>query len=302
MHIERIRITDFPGIADGEFDLGDGTKTVVITGPQGSGKTSFLRAVSVAKEGCWAYGASFDSPTLADGRTARIGASWGFTTSEVERFGLGDSRFEVEVLLGSQLKDFADVRLQSVFGIYDPSPLHPKVELFHAERWITAGGSWPQARRPSSVEVALRLRSDNRKYCNLSFFAVEAFEMGRGEELSAAFAALCPTARLASAKRTSAGAEVRLSVRDTLVPLEEASASEREAFLFATTFLRSGLSGSVVLIDGPERFLTASHGSAFVDALRGLGAGNQLIIATQSSELAAKLANVVPIRLKASDA
>ncbi len=302
MHIERIRVTDFPGLADGEFDLGDDGKTVVVTGPQGSGKSSFLRAVAIAKEGCWAYGASFESPTLGSGRTARIGARWGFGASEVERFGLGDARFEVEVLLGSQIQDFADVRLQPVFGVYDPSPHHPKVELFHAERAMTPGGSWPQARRPSSLEIAMRLRSDNRKYGHLSMFAVEAFEMGRGEELSAAFGSLCPTARLASARRTSAGAEVRLSVRDTLVPLEEAAASEREAFLFATTFMRSGLSGSVILIDGPERFLAASNCVAFVDALRALGTGNQLIIATQSVDLASKLANVLPIRLKASNA
>jgi predicted ATPase len=55
--------------------------------------------------------------------------------------------------------------------------------------------------------------------------------------------------------------------------------------IFAATFIRSGLSHSLIFIDTPELYLGSDRVAPFVGALRSMGVDNQLIVATGSREL-----------------
>src|SRR5258706_14717461 len=64
--------------------------------------------------------------------------------------------------------------------------------------------------------------------------------------------------------------------------LDELSASERQGVLFAATFRRSGVRGSLVLIDTPELQLHPDDHARFFAALQRLEPGNQILAATTS--------------------
>lgn len=311
MRIRKISFDGVRGLPDKEFDLTDAktgwaARSVVITGGQSSGKTSFLDAIVAAKEHVGSYGSPPGPATVVrvGEQAAKIRVEWELSQIERDRYGLADSTILSETLLGEAILPPPDPNpaLAALLSEYDPDPEFGKVEYFHASRRLPIGASVDLTKAAGTqADKMMRLEKSDAKYTGLVRFVVEA---GLGLDVDAegnpkppgrakrAFEALCSTKRLGGL----------YSAEGTVLPgffdsqgnaygLGQLSDSELEAFLFAISFVRSGLagsrSGSLVLIDTPEKHLGAEDAAKFVDALRRLGEENQLIVATRSREVAA---------------
>ncbi|MBI4957648.1 MAG: hypothetical protein HY908_36920 [Myxococcales bacterium] len=68
--------------------------------------------------------------------------------------------------------------------------------------------------------------------------------------------------------------------------------------LFAATFVRQGLEGSLVLVDRPELYQDPKQAGAFVRGLAGLG-HNQLVVATSTPDLCDGIDGTLRIDLEA---
>jgi predicted ATPase len=83
-----------------------------------------------------------------------------------------------------------------------------------------------------------------------------------------------------------AGYRLRFRCNDnTVLDLDELSASEQQGVLFALTFRQQELHHSIVLIDEPERHVHPAHVEGFLSSLAALGRDNQIITATSSPGL-----------------
>ncbi|MCC6523979.1 MAG: hypothetical protein IT373_15070 [Polyangiaceae bacterium] len=198
-------------------------------------------------------------------------------------------------------------RLEPVFSRYDRAPTSGKAEYFPADRrmrptlWREPG---PTSRERD--EAAPRLGRDLGKYGFVGRFLrdlaaasaerlqgtlVAAGVVTRGEEadelapFKQALAPLAKDLRLLRVELSGAlGADVVFVRRDRReVELGALSDSEADAVLFAATFVRQGLEGSLVLVDRPELYQDPKHAGAFVRGLAGLG-HNQLVVATSTPE------------------
>ena len=105
-------------------------------------------------------------------------------------------------------------------------------------------------------------------------------------EFERRFAALCAGRKSGGLRKTRAGREVFFVADDgSEVGVEDLSASQQQALIFAATAELCGLSHSVLLVDSPEKHLESTAAVPFTFALAELGIDNQLIIATGSKEL-----------------
>lgn len=305
MKIKRLLTNGFRGLPDRAFDFtsprtGAPADMVVVTGPSGSGKTSLLEAILAAKEDVGPYGlkrspSAFIRPGDA---AAKVRVDWVLTQEERARVGATGSELSSESIFAPNLFSSIDhdPSLVSLLGEYDVDPGVSKVEYFHASRRIPRGGAPNIATIgiPEGERLA-RLTRDDAKYALVPQYVAEAslglHDQGskRGaERLAEAFGKLCRTRQLAGVEQTGRALVPRFTdARGGVVGPEELSDSERQALLFAVTFLRSGIEGSLVLIDTPELHIPEPEVGAFVAALARLGLDNQLIVATGSPGLVA---------------
>lgn len=282
---------------------------IVITGPPGSGKTAFLEAIAIAKEEVAPYGGHPRRRLMRHDRSsAKITMEWWLDEEEVRRVG-GDARRPSEALFGEGILGTnnaePDDGLREVLSHW--STRAPKVEYFHADRRIEAT-PWP---RPSRISPSQRLKCDNTKYDGTNEFIVEAV-MGLADEnvavedprskasrFRAAFESLCGSKVFRGVtvkpEGTFAGFSAKKADRPFLT-LKELSHAEKQALIFASTFIRCGLDRSVVLIDSPELFLPTADVEHFLGVLEGMG-NNQLIIATSSSSIVQRTERAALIQL-----
>lgn len=278
------------GLADGRFDFTRGGKPaslVVIGGPPGSGKTALLEAIAATKEKIAPYGASPGREIIArDHARAKVTIDWWLDEGELAIAG-GEALRPSEALFGSVEpagETAWDDGLHMVLGRWSTD--RPKVEYLHH----------PRAILPTSVIASASVSSRNRLgRHNAKFDGMVATILGwtdnrdKLEAFHRAFGFLCSSKRFA-------GIVVRGSARllgfasttkpdQPWVSLDELSASEHQAALFAATFTVLDLERSVVLIDVPEAALPSDKVVDFVGALTTLGEDNQLIVATSSREL-----------------
>lgn len=312
MKIQRLITNGFRGLPDRAFDLGEarGDKPfdiVFVTGPASSGKTSFLDAIVAAKENVGPYGQRRPpAEYVRRGESgAKVRVDWLLSEAESARTGAQKSRIATESIFASEFVPAPghDPAIVSILSDYDLDPETGKVELFHARRRLSRGAS-PQgitAAAIPSLALSLRLTRDDAKYAGLEEYAVQTslgLDAGdpneRGVErrayakLAAAFSSLCRSKRLDGVRRAGSGLEPRFADSEGgHYGIDQLSDSERQAFLFAGTFARCGVNGSLVLIDTPELHLGGADAQAFVTAIARLGADNQLVIATGSTEVLA---------------
>lgn len=305
MKIKRIITNGFRGLPDRTFDFtsprtGAPADLVLVTGPSGSGKTSLLEAILAAKEDVAPYGLKrAASAFIRPGETAaKVRVDWVLAQDERARVGATGADLSSESIFAPNL--FAsidhDPSLVALLGEYDVDPALSKVEYFHASRRIPRGGAPSMATIgvPDAERLA-RLTRDDAKYALVPQYVAEAslglHDKGgkRGaERLAEAFGKLCRTRQLAGVEQVGRTLVPRFAdARGTAVGPDELSDSAKQALLFAVTFLRSGIEGSLVLIDTPELHIPEPEVGAFVAALAGLGLGNQLVIATGSPGLVA---------------
>ncbi|AKT38537.1 AAA family ATPase [Chondromyces crocatus] len=315
MKIKRITTNGFRGLPDKTFDFtadrtGVPGDLVIITGPPGSGKTSLLEAIIASKEDIGPYGLkrSTGSVVRSGEAAAKVRIDWQLSADERMRTGAGSTDLSSESILSSSIFSSIDHEpaLVGLLGEYDAAPSVSKVEYFHASRRIPRGGvpSMSTIGVPGTERFA-RLTRDDAKYALLLRYVVEV-NLGlhdvsgqRGmERLEEAFASLCRTRTLAGIERTPQALVPRFADgRGGIVGPDELSDSEKQALIFAVTFLRAGIQGSLVLIDTPELHLPEPDVGAFVTALGRLGADNQLVVATGSPGVIARNPDAVVIPL-----
>lgn len=300
MKIKRVSFDGFRGLPDREFVFGEsGVRApplVVVTGPTGSGKTSFLEGIIAGKERVAAYGpigpaSDYVRPTLS---AAKVKILWELDGIERERFGSDAMALESESLFGAVMTSpEIDPSLQGMLLSYEPDPTASKVEYFHAARRLPIGASVdPTQLGSGAIERTVRLTRNDAKYAGLVRFVVAA---GLGLDLdaegrqrpkgrvTAAFEKLCTSKKLAGLYRSGDG--VFPGFTDSAgrpLGISQLSDGELDAFLFAATFVRSGIRRSVVLIDTPELHRSDAEARAFVAGLASIEEENQLIVATRS--------------------
>lgn len=315
MKIKRISTNGFRGLPDRTFDFtaqrtGLPAEVVIITGPSGSGKTSLLDAILAAKEDVGSYGLQVSpaSYVRTGDSAAKVQIEWVLTSDECSRNGATGSELASESIFAPNLFSATDHEpaLAGLLSEYDTDPSMSKVEYFHATRRI------PRTIVPGIATIGIpegerivRLTRDDSKYAQVIQYVAEAslglHDVGQtsgAERLSQAFSSLCRTRQLAGIERAGRNLIPRFADgRGNIVGPDELSDSERQALLFAVTFLRQGVHNSLVLIDTPELHLPEAEVGAFVRALMGLGTGNQLIIATGSPSAVAASSDAATILL-----
>jgi hypothetical protein len=300
MKIRRVITNGFRGLPDRAFELAPASTRapadlVFLTGPGGAGKTSLLEAIIAAKEDIAPYGLSRSARSFVrQGETAaKVRVDWVLSPDERARSGATSVEISSESIFSDGIFSSAehDPALVALLGVYDVDRAIGKVEYFHASRRIPRGGipSIASVAGPSA-ERLVRLTRDDAKYAEVLQYVLEAslglhdVEGVKGaQRLVDAFSSLCRTRRLAGLEREGRAIVPRFAdTRGTSVGVEELSDSERQALLFAVTFLRSGVERSLVLIDTPELHIPEREVGAFVAAIQRLGVDNQLIMATGS--------------------
>lgn len=315
MKIKRVVTNGFRGLPDRTFDLtstrtGNAANIVLVTGPAGIGKTSFLEAIIAAKEDVGPYGLkrpsiSFIRPGEA---AAKVRIDWVLTSDEKARVGATESEITSESIFARDEFSITEhnASLAALLGEYDIDPNLGKVEYFHASRRIPRGGAPSMASSgiPEGEKLG-RLTRDDAKYARVAQYVVEATvglhdrDGKRGvARLAEAFAKLCRTRELAGIEKAGRSVAPRFAdVRGAIVGIDELSDSERQALLFAVTFIRSGIEHSVVMIDTPELHIPEPEVGVFVAGLAQLGLDNQLVIATGSQGIAARNPDAVIISM-----
>jgi energy-coupling factor transporter ATP-binding protein EcfA2 len=307
MKIKRISTNGFRGLPDRTFDFtaprtGLPAELVVVTGPSGSGKSSLLDAILAAKEDVGSYGLQVSPASFVrtGDSAAKVQVEWILTADECARNGATGPELASESIFAPNLFSSMDHEpaLVGLLSEYDPDPAMSKVEYFHSTRRI------PRTNVPGIATIGspegerlVRLTRDDSKYAQVIQYVAEAglglHDVGQksgAERLAKAFSSLCRTRQLAGIEKAGRALIPRFAdARGNVVGPDELSDSERQALLFAVTFLRAGVENSLVLIDTPELHLPEAEVGSFVRALMSLGTGNQLIIATGS--LAACAAN-----------
>jgi hypothetical protein len=318
MRLLRIQTEAFRGLPNRTYDFahpgtGAPQDVVIITGEPGSGKTSLLEAIVAAKEDVGPYGPTraLGSCVRAGARTARVHATWVLSPAERARAGLGDAVVTTTSVFGDGEPPVAPHpdKLRALFAEHSCAPGKGKVEYFHAGRSLAAGrgvSSGTDTAAPAA-EVRLRLTTSNEKYRAVRAYLVAAcladaakaaetllasgVVLGAGSlphraEIQQALRPLLRDRTFEGIEPAARGYRLRFRCRSgELLDLDDLSATEQQAVLFAATFRHLGLEHSLVLIDEPELHVHAAHRVRFLQAVVGLGRDNQIVAATGAAEL-----------------
>ncbi len=318
MKLLRMSVNAVRAVPDGSYAFSSATTsapldTVFVTGPQDSGKTSFLEAVAAAKEAIGSYGAPPDvRRLLRKGATrGRIITVWLLSDEEQRRAELTDAYHTVTWTFGADAQELdATPRLRRLFGAYSSNPTQGKFELFPANRSLLQGESRGAPRPvPDPAEGRLRMTSAPEKYAGLRACLNDLMsaEANRVTEALTAHGIvlrsripgplvpmvqsihdMLPDVAFAAVERGDRSPRVFFNRRNGIrVELDELSSSEEQGVLFGTTIARYGLSHSVLLVDTPEMHIHPRRHVDFFAALSGCGRDNQIIAATTSAELLA---------------
>jgi hypothetical protein len=317
MKILRVTTHGVRGLPDRSFDLAfpqtkDPADLVIVTGPTGSGKTSFLEAIAAGKEQIAPYGfvPSASDVVRPGEENAKIRIHWRLDQAEQARAGApGDVATEASFrpLVAGAVEN--DAGVLAVLKHYEPRRGVGKMEYFHAGRRLAEGGSAAFMASRGDVEARLRLTKDDGKYALGEYLSDLYFGFFDDPEtppsdsgiqrFSRLFAAVCPTKVFAGVDRTKRGvvAKFRDVATGRHVTSAQFSDGEKQQLLFVSTFLRCGLDGSVVLVDVPELYLGERGAAALVSALPTLGDDNQIIVATNLAQLPSAVPGALVIRL-----
>ncbi len=275
------------GVADGRYAFGDMTgprDRVLVFGAPGSGKTRLLELIVAVREMIAPADETIDEDDFIreEGSAAKVVARFHLSPAEAALVGASHPVVSAELIFGGDTR--VDPSLAFLLARYDHSDATPKLEHFGERRRLDVGGG----EMPLDEEHQKRFRTDGspRKHAfvpgllaRLPSRPAEAQRFARG------------LAGLSRALRYDLDRHVLVSGTRDVPSLEQLSASEADAVMFAATATLVGLSSSIVLVDGPEL-----HGLDPARALLGiaaLGEDNQIVYATSLPELAQGFPGVV---------
>lgn len=309
MKILSLSVEGFRGCPDGTYRFGDGNSAspfIAIVGDGGSGKTSLLEAVALAKEGVGPYGRAprpIDVTRAGASRTA-LEARW--ELSESERTGT-DLDVNVTTSLAfdeAGLTVEAPATLKSVWAKYTRG--NSKAEYFPASRRL---GRFPDQPLPLAIGsfhdrlarvdgkydwiAAYFVSEETREAANLARRAAERGVVAAGELRSFREAVNTRLARLSTDLRYLGTGPANgkteplfLKRTGTEVPLSCLSSTEEQAVLFVGASLHLGLDLSLLLIDTPELCFHPTRHQGLAEGLLALGEDNQVVVATSSERFA----------------
>lgn len=306
MKIARVMFLGVRGIRDATFDLlnpstGAPHDVVIFTGPPASGKTRALEAIFTAKEAIAPYGPMIaGGPWIqAGGLVSKVALTFYLDEEEQTYAGVTSPLVETEATFYPQrTARLADDGMMALLQRYDHSRKTGKFEYFPATRRLPSHG--PFAGLAPLEQRLLRPSKDAHKYSFVVRFLREIEDnAGLAQAFGERLKALSPTCSYERTGRTDGLPRCFRSREGSLLAASELSDSEADAVLLAATAVAIDLGRSIVLIDRPDLYVDAGNTKGFVAGLRGLGADNQLLLASASQALLAAADQALTIHVEA---
>ncbi|MBK8258042.1 MAG: ATP-binding protein [Polyangiaceae bacterium] len=303
------------------FKIPDGTysfrekeqpsNVVIVRGDPGSGKTLFLRLLAAWKETVAPVGLAPDLRRFLriDKTTGRLSVTVLFNEAERKRAKLETSQHRVVVEVEPAGSAFQlPPNMEYAFHPFEKTEPATRWEFFPAHRSLRVEDfRLPHPPVSPALEAAKRLTVNSDKYALFRrVFHNIALEQAAGiatlldrrgvalrseqpdlfASYKKALATMTPDLRLTGVEIGKDCSTPRFLRRDGhSLPIEELTASEEQAALFAFAYVWLQLNGAVVLIDTPELHIAPPDQLSFLDNVLCLGSSNQTFIATQSPEL-----------------
>lgn len=297
------------GLADARRPLREGatrevdgapSRLVVVTGPPGSGATTFLEAIAFSSARLAAAGPVDPAQVLrVGGAVAAVRSAWWVDDDERRYGGLAEqvTRAQVNFDRGGSSTVDADPGLLGLMTRYDHTNDLAKVVLFPARRVDDAA---PGINDFQAAQRMMRFSPLPSKFAGLQR-ALAAAQADRAVWQKAAdlLDALSPSAKLAGVNGVG---QLELTTRaGARVPLYRLSFSERNAFVFAASVALMGLERSVLLLDTPELGLPVGLAARWIGALREHTPHAQWLVASRDPELVAMAGKGALVDLGRSD-
>jgi energy-coupling factor transporter ATP-binding protein EcfA2 len=312
MKLKRFSSRGHFGVPDGDYDFvtpaGQPHEVVVVTGANGTGKTSLLAAIALAKEAAAPYGSPPD--TRGVGSTGGLALEFELSEQERAKHDLDEPRYRIGVGIGADTSREIHPRLKQALRTYSREPGSLRFELIPAERQLS--GARHQA--DAKPEGRSRLSMNPTKYEALlgHVLAAEHEELRRvrdllssegmvlNAEVDAPFKTLTTNLERLAANFRLRQREHGLQVvtRTGLEhPPSQLGSGDRQLLLFASLFAWLRLENSIVLLDHPELYLDDAQAAKLIPSLLTLGVGNQFIVGSASPAILNSVPDAVKIQL-----
>ncbi len=284
MKLFAVRAIDVAGLDNGVYSFAktdtEAHDHVLVTGGPGAGKTRLLELIITARQVLASGARTFrqESFIRRENKTCKVNLAWELDAEEQASIGAPHPVVTTEVIFRDDEEDEVDRRMEFLLQRYGHDDATPKFEYLSARRRLDTGGGG--ASLDLYEQQGLRTEPGPRKHSWVPAFLAELPDHpDRAARFARGVAALSPSCVYDPARNalSSNGRVVR--------SLNELSASEADAVMFASTAALVGLSRSIVLVDRPE--LHGIEPERIVGGLSALGENNQLIFASSSPALAA---------------
>jgi hypothetical protein len=279
-----VKTIDVAGLDNGVYSFAK-TETeahdhILVTGAPGTGKTRLLELIVTARQVLASGTRLFrqESFIRRENRTCKVSLSWELDAEEQASIGAPRSVVYTEVIFRNDDEDEVDHRMEFLLQRYGHDDDTPKFEYLSARRRLDTGGGG--ASLELDEQEVLRTEPSPRKHSWVPAFLAELPDHPERAARFARGVALLSPSCVYDPARNALSSNGRV-----LRSLNELSASEADAVMFASTAALVGLSRSIVLVDRPE--LHGIEPERIVGGLSALGENNQLIFASSSPALAA---------------
>ncbi|HTJ82395.1 MAG TPA: hypothetical protein VL400_11795, partial [Polyangiaceae bacterium] len=252
MKLLGVEAIDIAGVANGVYSFanrsGQAHDRVLIRGGPGTGKTRLLQLILAAREvlSSGIRDHQQNSFIRPENKTAKVILSWQLNAEEQAMIASPTPVVTTEVIFSNEEdEDPVDERMCFLLERYGHDDATPKFEYFSARRRLDVGGG--EIGLGEEEQFGMRADPSPRKFAWVPVFLDHLpDEPAKAARFSESLARFSPTCAY------DLGRHVLTSRGRVLKSLAELSASEADAVMFSATAALVGLSGSIVLVDGPE--------------------------------------------------